>query len=108
MEGCKCSPFAGTLFYDEEAFSFGDVWNLLYRENSPPSFYPVRPCNPGFYLIERSTAREEDRIADRCWRILITSIPSFLLCGVAGLRVAKVYLRKDSEEMDMLIQETMR
>ncbi|MGM8430971.1 SIR2 family protein [Enterobacter cloacae] len=55
----------GTLFYDEEAFSFGDVWNLLYRENSPPSFFtPYGPAIPGFYLIERSTAREEDRIAD--------------------------------------------
>jgi len=55
----------GTLFYDEEAFSFNHVWNLLYHENSPPSFFtPYGPAIPGFYLIERSTAREEDRIAD--------------------------------------------
>ena len=55
----------GTLFYDEEVFSFGEVWNLLYRESSPPNFYtPHGPAIPGFYLIERSTAREEDRIAD--------------------------------------------
>lgn len=55
----------GTLFYDEEVFPFGEVWNLLYRESNPPSFYtPFGPAIPGFYLTERSTAREEDRIAD--------------------------------------------
>lgn len=54
-----------TLFHDEEVFSFGEVWNLLYRESSPPNFYtPHGPVIRGFYLIERSTAREEDRIAD--------------------------------------------
>ncbi|REF26413.1 NAD-dependent SIR2 family protein deacetylase [Xenorhabdus cabanillasii] len=55
----------GTLFYDEQVFPFGEVWNLLYSESSPPNFYtPHGPAIPGFYLIERSTAREEDRIAD--------------------------------------------
>ncbi|WP_319940584.1 SIR2 family protein [Xenorhabdus littoralis] len=55
----------GTLFYDEQVFPFGEVWNLLYSESSSPSFYtPHGPAIPGFYLIERSTAREEDRIAD--------------------------------------------
>ncbi len=54
-----------TLFYDEEVFSFDEVWNLLYRESSPPIFHtPLGPAIRGFYLIERSTAREEDRIAD--------------------------------------------
>ncbi|WP_337264538.1 MULTISPECIES: SIR2 family protein [unclassified Serratia (in: enterobacteria)] len=53
------------LFYDEEVFSFGEVWNLLYRESSPPNLYTRHgPAIHGFYLIERSTAREEDRIAD--------------------------------------------
>lgn len=53
------------LFCNDEVFSFGEVWNLLFHENSPPSFYtPHGPAIPGFYLIERSTAREEDRIAD--------------------------------------------
>lgn len=55
----------GVLFCDEEVLPFGDIWNLLYREYSPPSFYtPSGPVIPGFYLIERSTAREEDRVAD--------------------------------------------
>lgn len=54
-----------TLFCDDEALSLGEIWNLLYHESSPPSFFtPVGPAIPGFYLIERSTAREEDRIAD--------------------------------------------
>jgi len=53
------------MFSDEEVFSFGEVWNLLYHESSRPDFYtPDGPTIPGFYLIERSTAREEDRIAD--------------------------------------------
>jgi len=56
---------AGTLFYDEEIFPSGEIWNLLYHEHSPPSFFtPHGPAIPGFYLTERSTAREEDRIAD--------------------------------------------
>lgn len=53
------------MFSDEEIFPFGEVWNLLYHESSRPDFYtPDGPVIPGFYLIERSTAREEDRIAD--------------------------------------------
>lgn len=53
------------LFCDEEVFSLGELWDLLYRESSSPNFYtPNGPVIPGFYLIERSTAREEDRIAD--------------------------------------------
>lgn len=55
----------GTLFYDKEDFPLGEIWDLLYRESSPPSLYTPRgPAIPGFYLTERSTAREEDRIAD--------------------------------------------
>lgn len=54
-----------TLFYDDEIFSLGEIWNLLYRESSSPNFYTSHgPAIRGFYLIERSTAREEDRIAD--------------------------------------------
>lgn len=54
-----------TLFFDDEFFSFREIWDLIYRENSPPSFYTqYGPAIPGFYLTERTTAREEDRIAD--------------------------------------------
>ncbi|WP_054633288.1 SIR2 family protein [Pantoea stewartii] len=55
----------GALFYDEEVFPFEEVWNLLYRESSPPCLHTsYGPLIPGFYLTERSTAREEDRMAD--------------------------------------------
>ena len=94
-----------TLFHDEEVFSFGEVWNLLYRESSPPNFYtPHGPVIRGFYLIERSTAREEDRIADL---VLITSISYFLLCGVAGLKGAKACWKNGSAMGNIWIRETM-
>ena len=97
-----------TLFHDEEVFSFGEVWNLLYQESSPPNFYtPHGPVIRGFYLIERSTAREEDRIAD----LVLANINyvNILLSALRRrcLKGAKACWKNGSAMGNIWIRETM-
>ena len=43
----------------------GKLWQLVHEQYSPPSWYVESgPLIPGYFLIEQSTAREQDRLAD--------------------------------------------
>ena len=53
MDDDECQPLLTTL------------WRLVHEQYSPPDFYTDSgPLIPGYFLIEQSTAREEDRLAD--------------------------------------------
>ncbi|WP_156117379.1 SIR2 family protein [Collimonas arenae] len=51
---------------DENEREFlGKLWLLVKEQRSAPDFYTEDgPLIPGYFLIEQSTAREEDRLAD--------------------------------------------
>jgi len=43
----------------------GKLWRLVHEQYSPPSWYVESgPLIPGYFLIEQSTAREQDRLAE--------------------------------------------
>lgn len=50
---------------DEVRPMLGELWQLVHDQYSRPDFYTENgPLIPGYHLIEQSTAREEDRLAD--------------------------------------------